>query len=165
MPRTVSISWLMQMSGSYALKCITIYEDTRAFDSMSTFRDEDARWLTRVLGAHPHVELSGRGMVQRTSNDYPGWALDTEGHGPASADALPLDWERAGATFLRHVLDQLIESRSTDNVNTRFQELVEAAKSALLAIDAETGTYFTLDEARTVLDRRHQQAAKVKRKH
>ena len=54
-------------------------------------------------------------MSQRSSDDYPAWALNTEGHGPGSADALPLDWERAGATFLRHVLDQLIELRNTDN--------------------------------------------------
>ena len=41
---------------------------------------------------------------------------------------------------------------------------VEQPRPALLAIDAETGTYYTLDEARTVLDRRHIQTAKVKRR-
>ena len=91
-----------------------------------------------------------------------------EGRGVADLDFLPLDWERAGATFLRHALDQLIEScntGNTGNVSTRFQELVEGAKSALLTTDA--GTYYTLDEARTVLDRRYkrgQQGARIKGK-
>jgi len=162
MPKTVSISWLKQKSGNYALKGITIYKDARAYDSMSTFRDEDARWLTKMLGAQPHVELSGSGTSQRSSDDYPGWALDMEGQGGDSVGFLPLDWERAGATFLRQVLDQLIEPCNTDNGSTRFEELVEEAKSALLTTDA--GTYYTLDEARTVLDRRGQQAARIKRR-
>jgi hypothetical protein len=162
MPKTVSISWLKQKSGNYALKGITIYKDALAYDSMGTFRDEDARWLTKMLGAQPHVELSGRGMGQRSSDDYPRWALDMEGQGDDNVGFLPLDWERAGATFLRHLLDQLIEPCDTGNASTRFQEFVEAAKSALLSIDA--GTYYTLDEARTVLDRRSQQAARIKKK-
>jgi hypothetical protein len=129
---------------------------------MGTFRDEDARWLTKMLCAQPNVELSGRGLGQRSSDDYPAWALDMEEQGGDSLGFLPLDWERAGATFLRNILDQLIEQSNTDNVSTPFQELVEEAKSALLTIDA--GTYYTLDEARTVLDRRSQQAARIKRK-
>src|SRR6476659_7915676 len=106
MPKTVSISWLKQKSGSYALKGIRIYKDARAYDSTGTFRDEDARWLTKMLAAQPHVELSGSGMAQRSSDDYPGWALDMEGQGAEDLGFLPLDWERAGATFLRHALDQ-----------------------------------------------------------
>ncbi|HYP39326.1 MAG TPA: hypothetical protein VEX13_03115 [Chloroflexia bacterium] len=162
MPKTVSISWLKQKSGNYALKGITIYEDARAYDAMSTFRDEDARWLTKMLGARPHIELSGNGVGQRSSDDYPGWALDMEGQGADSDNSLPLDCERAGATFLRHVLEQLIEPCNTGNESNRFQKLVEETKSALLTADA--GTYYTLDEARTVLDRRGKQAAKIKRR-
>lgn len=162
MTKTVSISWLKQKSGNYALKGITIYKGARAYDSMSTFSDEDARWLTKVLGARPRVELSGSGTDQRSSDDYPGWALEMEEQGAESLGFLPLDWERAGATFLRHVLDQLIEPRHTGNGSTRFQELVKEVKSVLLATDA--GTYYTLDEARTVLDRRGKQEARIKRR-
>ncbi|HYO49907.1 MAG TPA: hypothetical protein VEW94_08645, partial [Chloroflexia bacterium] len=102
------------------------------------------------------------GTGQRSSDDYPGWALDMEGQGADGVDSLPLDQERAGATFLRHVLDQLIETCNTNNGSVRLQALVEEAKSVLLAVDA--GTYYTPDEARTVIDRRDQQAARLKRK-
>jgi hypothetical protein len=162
MPKTVSISWLKQKSGNFALKGITLYKDSRAYDSMGTFRDEDARWLTKMLCARPQVELSGRGLGQRTSDDYPGWAIDMEGQGDDKVGFLPLDWERAGATVLRHVLGKLVDSRYTGNGSTRFQELVAEAKSALLTIDA--GAFYTLDEAVSVLDRRRQQAARIKRK-
>ncbi len=162
MPKTVSISWLKQKSGNYALKGITLYKDSRAYDSMGTFRDEDARWLTKMLGAQPLVELSGRGLGQRTSEDYPAWALDMEGQGDDNLGLLPLDWERAGATVLRHLLEKLIEPSDIDNASTRFEELVAEAKSALSTIDA--GTYYTLDEATSVLDRRRQQAARIKKK-
>jgi hypothetical protein len=162
MTKTVSISWLKQKSGNYALKGITIHDEARSFDAMSTFRDEDARWLTKMLGARPHVELSGNGMGQRSSDDYPGWALEMEGQGTDGVDSLPLDCERAGATFLRHVLAQLIEQCNTNNGSTRLQQLVEEAKFALSAVDA--GTYYTPDEARTVIDRHDQQAARLKRK-
>jgi len=162
MPKTISISWLKQKSGNFALKGITIYKDARAYDSMSTFRDEDARWLTKVLGAQPYVELSGSGMVQRSSDDYPGWALDREEQGADSLSSIPLDCERAGATFLRHVLDQLVEPRNTGNGSIRFRELVKEAKLVLLATDA--GTHYTLDEASTVLDRRGKKVASIKRR-
>ena len=162
MPKTVSIGWLKQSSGNYALKGITIFEDGHAYDSGSTFRDEDARWLTKMLGAQPRVELSGSGIGQRSSDDLPSWSLDMKGQGADSDSTLPLDWERAGATFLRHVLAQLIEKGNTGQGSTRFQELIEEAKSALVTTDA--GTYFTLDEARTVLDRRDKQAARIKKK-
>src|ERR1700724_3425264 len=133
MPKTVSISWLKQRSGNYALKGVTIFKDARAYDSMGTFRDEDARWLTKMLCAQPQVELSGRGLGQRSSDDYPAWALDMEEQGADSLGFLPLDWERAGATVMRQLLDKLIEPCDTDNVSTRFEELVKEAKSALLA--------------------------------
>jgi len=162
MSKTISISWLKQKSGNFALKGITIYKDARAYDSMGTFRDEDARWLTKMLGAQPQVELSGRGLGQRTSDDYPGWALDMEGQGDDNAGSLPLDLERAGATILRHLLDKLVEPCETGNVSARFEELVAQAKSALSTIDA--GTYYTLDEATSVFDRRRQQTARTKKK-
>jgi hypothetical protein len=160
MPKTVSISWLKLKSGNYALKGIAIHEAARAYDSTSTFRDEDARWLTKMLGAQPHVELSGNGVGQRTSDDYPGWALDMEGHGADSDSGLPLDWERAGATLLRHSLGRLAAACDIDHASMRFQELIEEAKAALMA--TEVGTYYNLDEARTVLDRRSKKPARVK---
>ena len=161
MSKTVSISWLKQKSGNYALKAITIRESARAYDSTSTFRDEDARWLTKMLGAEPRVELSGNGMGQRTSDDYPGWALDMEGHGADSDGGLPLDWERAGAALLRHYLGRLIDACDTDHASTRFQQLITETNAALMATDA--GTYYNLDEAHSVLDRRGKKLARAKK--
>jgi hypothetical protein len=162
MPKTVSISWLKQRSGSYALKGITIYKDVRVYDSTATFRDEDARWVTKMLGAQPRIELSGIGMSQRSSDDYPGWALEMEERETDGVGSPALDRERAGATILRHSLDQLVERHITDNGDTLCNELVEGAKSALLVTNA--GTYYTLEEAHSVLDRHERQAARFKKK-
>src|SRR5690242_15003706 len=108
MARKISIGWFKQRSGSYALKGITITEDNRAYDSMGTFRDEDARWLTKVLGAEADVELSGNKAGERTPEGYPEWALKTRLEN--SSDSAPsLDSERAGATFLRHFLSRMVE--------------------------------------------------------
>jgi hypothetical protein len=163
MPKTVSISWLKQKSGNYALKGIRIYEDARAYDSMNTFRDEDAKWLTKMLGAQPQVEVSGDIRGQQTSDDFPEWALHTAGQGPNSDDFPTLDWERASATLLRHFIGKLIEAYAADNdsASTRFQNVAEEANAALLATDA--GTYYTLDEAHTVLDRPRPKSAKTRR--
>ena len=158
MTKTITISWLKQKSGNYALKGITISEDGRAYDSMSTFREADARWLTKMLGAQPRVELAGSGSGQRSSDDYPAWALDMEEHGADTGCLLPLDQERAGATLLRHVLAQLVVAGSTEHASMRFKELAEVASTALQATDA--GTYYLLDEARAVLNRRGKKPAK-----
>lgn len=162
MSKTVSISWLKQRSGNFALKGITIHEGARAYDSMGTFRDEDANWLTTMLGADPRVELSGSGTGQRSSEDYPGWALEMEEQGADSANDLPLDKERAGATILRHVLSRIIEPCSVDNATPRFKALVEEARSALAATDA--GMFYTPGEVRIIFERRAQLEARIKRR-
>ena len=48
MTRKISVSWFKQRSGWYALKGISILEDNHAYDSASTFREEDAKWVTIV---------------------------------------------------------------------------------------------------------------------
>ena len=72
--KTVSISWFIQKSGNYALKGVTVVEDGRAYDSTGTFREEDAKWLSELLAADIHVELSGNNMGGRSSEGYPEWA-------------------------------------------------------------------------------------------
>jgi hypothetical protein len=152
MLREISIGWFRQRSGSYALKGITISENDRGYDSMSTFRDEDARWLTKVLGARADVELSGNKLGERTPDGYPEWALrmgqETDNYVIAAA---ALDWERASATLLRHLLSQIVEACDTENCSNRFQHLANEASAVLLATDA--GTHYTLVEAHTILDR------------
>src|SRR5438105_15215583 len=120
MVRKISIAWFKQRSGSYALKGITIREDNRAYDSMSTFRDEDARWLTKVLGAEADVELAGNKVGERTPDDSPEWALHM-GQESTSDVVPPLEWERAGATLLRHFLSQFIEACDFENGSRGFQ--------------------------------------------
>lgn len=160
MYKTVTIGWLKQRSGRYALKGITVFEGACAYDSMSTFRDEDARWLTKMLGAEPRVELSSNGTGQRMSEEYPEWAHPTAEPVAGGHDLPPLDWERASATLLRHFLGRLIEEGANINGSAGFQELAQEANAVLLATDA--GTHYTLDEARTVLGRRGQQPARAK---
>jgi hypothetical protein len=156
MPRKISIAWFKQRSGSYALKGITIREDNRAYDSMSTFRDEDARWLTMVLGAEADVVLSGNKRDERTPDGYPEWALKTRQE--ANGEAAALDSERAGAAVLRYFLCRMIEACDARNVSNGLQHLTDEANAALLATD--TGTYYTLDEARTILARGGQKPGK-----
>ena len=158
MVRKISIAWFKQRSGSYALKGITIREDNRAYDSMSTFRDEDARWLTKVLGAEADVELSGNKAGERTPEGYPEWALKTTQR-TTSDEIAALDWERASATLLRHFLGQIVEACDASNDNDELRHLTDEAKAALLATDA--GTYYTPDEARTILERRSQKSGKA----
>jgi hypothetical protein len=159
MLRKISVGWFKQRSGSYALKGITISEDNRAYDSMSTFRDEDARWLTMVLGAEADVELSSNKAGERTPDGYPEWALKTRQENNSDPVAA-LDWERAGATLLRHFLSRMVEGYDTKNGSNEFYYLASEANAALLATDA--GTHYTLDEAHTILDRRIQKLEKAK---
>jgi len=158
MTRKVSIGWFRQRSGRYALKGITISENDRAYDSASTFREEDARWLTRVLGAEADVELAGGKLGERTADGYPEWALRV-GQESSTDSVPPLDCERAGATLLRHYFTRLIEAHDKGNGSGGFQELANEANAALLATDA--GTHYTLVEALTVLDRRGQKAGRT----
>jgi hypothetical protein len=161
MHRKVSIAWFRQRSGSYALKGITIRELDRAYDSMSTFRDEDARWLTKVLGAEADVELFGNRMGERLLDASPEWALHMgQGTNATNRDFVqPLDRERAGATLLRHFLGRIIQACETENGGTAGQDLANEARAALLSTDA--GTFYTVDEALTILNRQSQRPGKV----
>src|SRR6478672_5422624 len=114
MSRKISIGWFKQRSGAFALKGITVREGDRAYDSTSTFRDEDAKWLTGMLGAQPDVELSTNNAGLRTPDDYPEWALKT-GEDPDSNGVPALDWERAKTALLRHVLGRMVEACDTQN--------------------------------------------------
>jgi hypothetical protein len=162
MPRKVSIGWFRQNSGRYALKGITIHEQDRAYDSTSTFRDEDARWLTKVLGAEADVEFSGNGRGERIPEVTPEWAVHVgqATNVPYSDFVQPLDWERAGAALLRHFLGRMVEACDIENGGAGCQELANEARAALLATDA--GTFYTLNEARTMLDRRGQKPGRTK---
>ena len=160
-PRKVSIGWFKQRSGKYALKGITIRELDRAYDSASTFRDEDARWLTKVLGAEADVEIFGNGLGERLLDASPEWSLrmGQATNVPNSDFVQPLDLERAGATLLRHFLSRMVEVCDTENGRTGCQELANEARAALLSTDA--GTFYTLDEARTILNRRGQKPGRI----
>lgn len=152
MLRKISVGWFKQRSGSYALKGITISEDNREYDSMSTFREEDARWLTMVMGAEATVELSGNKAGERTPDGYPEWALETK-QGNKRDTIQSLDLERAGATLLRHFLGQMVEACANDTrySSNGFHHLTMGANAALRATD--TGACYTLSEARIILDR------------
>src|SRR5437660_10855389 len=116
MLRKISIGWLRQRSGSYALKGIRISEADRAYDSGSTFREEDAQWLTSILGAEADVELSSTNRGERTTDGYPDWALKSRRE--STTDAVPsLDLERAGATVLRHTLSRLVDIAQSETGN------------------------------------------------
>src|SRR5438128_2401821 len=135
--RKISIGWLKQRSGSYALKGIKIREDNRTYDSTSTFREEDARWLTNVLGAEADVELSSNNRTERNPEGYPEWALKTRQEN--NSYAVPsLDWDRAGATILRHALSRLVEACETKDSSNGFRHLTNEANAAMLATDAGT---------------------------
>jgi hypothetical protein len=156
MPRKISIGWFRQKSGRYALKGVTIVENDRAYDSTSTFRDEDARWLTDVLGAEADVELASNTAGERAPEGYPEWARST-GFEPNGEVISPLVWERASATVLRHFLGQMIATYQTENGRSGFQKLRNEANAALLATDA--GTYYTLEQACAILGRRSPKTA------
>ena len=158
MARKISIGWFKQKSGKYALKGITIFEDDHAYDCMSTFRDEDAKWLTRVLGADADVELSSNKAGERTPEGFPEWALKT-GQENNTSLIPPLDLERASATILRHFLSQIVEAHNSKGSNGSLQPLLEEANAALLATDA--GTYYTLLEANTILQKRDQKPGRA----
>jgi hypothetical protein len=151
MSKTITVGWFKQKSGMYALKGITIREGDRAYDSTSTFREADAEWLTKTLGANPDVELSSNRMGPSTSEDNPEWAAHM-GRGAASDGISPLDWEQAGAALLRHFLAQLIEMSDHEECSIEMKKLASQAGAALLANDA--GTHCTLNQARAILDSR-----------
>jgi hypothetical protein len=161
MSKKISIGWFRQRSGRYALKGITVSEDNNAYDAMGTFREEDAKWLTRALDAHPDVELSGSRLGERIAGDYPEWANSSQPQLHADGTP-PLDWERASATLLRHYLAQMIQLCDTDNGSIAPRKLTAEASALLLATDA--GTYYNLEEARAIVGRRAKKpvAGKIK---
>lgn len=151
MSRRISIGWFRQRSGRYALKGITISEGDLSYDAASTFREEDARWLTWMLGARANIEISGsNGNSMRSQEDYPEWARDTgmEFNGDV---VTPLDRERAGAAIFRHLLVQLLEADCTEANSAARQKLANEAQAAFLATDS--GTHYSLEHARTILDK------------
>jgi hypothetical protein len=163
MSKRISIGWFRQKSGRYALKGITINEDNHAYDAMGTFREEDAKWLTRALDAHPDVEISGGRMGERTAGEYPEWANANNNQPQLHGDGTPpLDWERASATLLRHYLAQMIQLCDTDDGNVASRKLTAEASALLMATDA--GTYYNLEEARAIVGRRAKKpgAGKIK---
>ena len=123
MYRKISIGWFKQKSGAYALKGITIREGDHAYDSTSTFRDEDAKWLTGMLGAQPDVELSTNNRGLRSPDDYPAWALKT-GEEPESNGVPALDWERAKTTLLRDVLGSVLVPQAAIHKPVDLREIV-----------------------------------------
>ena len=148
MPRKVSIGWFKQKSGRYALKGIAICENDCTYDSTGTFRDEDARWLTKVLGAEARVELSGSKVGERTTDGCPEWALKT-GQEAQNPGVSAFDRERANATLLRHILGQIVASCYTESGSSGCRKIAVAIDATLVATDV--GTYYTPEEARTIL--------------
>lgn len=149
MLRKVSIGWLKQKSGSFALKGITISEDNQSFDSSNTFREQDAEWLTTALNAQADVEFSGRREYSQTSEDYPKWAAMSR-QGSGSDEVAPMALERANAALLRHLLSELAAASSEEDT-AKVQKLVRDADILLRSTDC--GTYYSLDEALAVLTR------------
>ena len=150
MSKTITISWLKLNSGSYALKGIRVFENNHAYDSTTTFREEDAKWLTDALGARSDVEISGAGLSGQIGEGYPEWARHTHQE-PGTEAVPPLDWERASTALLRHVLGQLVRACENDLSGTNLQQLTKEANAALLATEA--GTHYTIHEARSILEK------------
>ncbi|HEY0068895.1 MAG TPA: hypothetical protein VGE04_02905 [Chloroflexia bacterium] len=163
MSRRLSIGWFRQRSGKYALKGITITEGDLSYDAASSFREEDAKWLTWILGARANIEISSSngGSGMRSQEDYPEWARDN-GLEPNVEGVTPLDRERVGAAILRYYVSQLVEACDTENSAAR-QKLVSDASAALLATEA--GTHYSVEQARNILERLDQKAGgrKVKK--
>src|SRR5687768_11371150 len=135
MSKVITISWLKLNSGSYALKGIRIFENNHAYDSMTTFRDEDAKWLTEALGARSDVEISGAGLSAQVGEGYPEWARHTHQE-PGTEAVPPLDWERASTSLLRHVLGQMVQACENGLATRGLEQLTKDAHAALLATEA-----------------------------
>jgi hypothetical protein len=165
MQKTITISWLKLNSGSYALKGIRIYVNNHAYDSTTTFRDEDAQWLTDVLGARSDVEFSSSnagGYASTTPEAYPEWARRVQQE-PEGEAVHPLDWERASTTLLRHVLAQLVETCENGGDAASMEQVTKEAKAALLATQTPV-SHYSLHEARNIIEKPAQKLAKVKGK-
>ena len=161
MTRKISVSWFKQRSGWYALKGISILEDNHAFDSSSTFREQDAKWVTDVLGAEAEIELANNRLGDRISTEYPEWAQDTRPD-PNGDGITPLDCERAGAALLRHYLGRMVAEcgTGTGDGSLDIQKLAQEADAVLSATSA--GMHFTPEQARAIVNRRAQTLAKTK---
>jgi len=148
MLRKVSIGWLKQRSGSFALKGITISEGDYAFDSSNSFREQDAEWLTTTLNAQADVEFSGRKEHVQASEGYPKWA--SRSVQASSADAIaPISLERANATLLRHLLSEIVAASGGELDAARLEKLARDADTLLRSTDC--GTYYSLDDALSIL--------------
>jgi hypothetical protein len=159
MTRKISVSWFKQRSGWYALKGISILEDNHAYDSGSTFREEDAKWVTEVLGAQADIEMANNRMGDHIAANYPEWAQDTRPN--ANGDGItPLDCERAGAALLRHYLSRIVAECGTGDYSLDFRKLAQEADAALSA--TSSGMHFTPEQARAIVNRRAQTLAKTK---
>lgn len=153
MLRKVSISWFKQKSGLYALKGITIEEGERAYDSSTSFREEDANWVTTTLNAEAHVELSGQKEFAQRGEDYPDWSRN-KGQ-ITEIDAIsPIERERANAAVLRHLLREIMRltGSDTDEDRVQVQKLFNQANAVLQSTAAATD--YSLDEALAILTTR-----------
>jgi len=157
MLRKVSINWYKQRSGSFALKGITITEDNRSYDSSTTFRDEDAEWVTASLGAEPNVELTRTRDGEFTMDGYPRWAENKRD--AAVVDIEPIALERANATLMRYFLTQIIETTRassatgsyTDEDRIQFLKLIHDSDALLHSTDC--GTHYSVEDALDILTR------------
>src|SRR5689334_20397177 len=154
--RRITIAWFKQNSGSYALKGIRVEENGHSYDSSITFRDTDAEWVTRALGAEAEIEFPGYYGATRSPQDYPKWAHDTEPAAKQTHEEL-LQTERAEASLLRFRLRQLIQACESDFAGTALARQLDEARKVLL--ETEEGTYYEAAEAVVILN-----AAKKRRK-
>lgn len=149
--RPVTISWLKQRSGNYALKGIKITEGERAYDSSTAFREEDAAWLTSMLGADPDVEVSAAGSSTVPRDSAPEWARAVAANQRGTERVAPLELERARTTMLRQFLASLIAACSPD-AEVKLDPSALAESAARVLQDTDTGTHYTLAEASAILN-------------
>lgn len=159
-PHNVTVSWLKQRSGNYALKGIRITEDQMSFDSSTSFREEDAVWVTSMLGARADVEALGASSSTPMLENTLLSARDV-GLAQNNQTIVPLELERANATLLRHFLDQLIAACDPEaDATLDCKSIAESASKALQATDV--GTHYTLREAHAILDTHPRKASTPK---
>lgn len=150
MLRKVSISWIKQRSGSYALKGITISEDDHAYDSSITFRDEDAEWVTTTLNAEAHVEVARAREDERDTARHPKWA-GNKGETSIVEEVPAIAAERAGATLLRHFLKEMMDASNAGSAEGNAKLLTLARNAGAILRTTDCGTYYSVDEAIAIL--------------
>ena len=150
-PHTVTISWLKQRSGNYALKGIKITEGDRAYDSSTAFREEDAAGLTSMLGANPDVEVSAPGSSTVPRDSAPEWTRAVAANQQGTERVAPLELERASSTVLRYFLASLIDACSPHAV-AKLDPGAVAKSAARVLRNTDTGTHYTLAEVNAILN-------------